>query len=93
MSDETGAPNLDCMTDSDLQEFAESPLREPVRKARAMFPNRPAGYVTARYELNNYAWNLIAARGCRKRGDIPGAQVYERICELIYERLPAFARW
>jgi hypothetical protein len=89
----SGAPNLDCMTDSDLAAFAESPLREPVRKARAMFPERPRGYVTARYDLNHYAWNLKAARYCRTRGDITGAQVYEDICERIYARLPEFARW
>lgn len=86
-------PNIDCMSNAELNAFAESPLRKPIKKARAMFPERPRGYVTARYNLNHYAWNAIAARSCRLRGDITGAQVYELICDRIYKELPEFARW
>lgn len=65
----------------------------PVKVARTMFPSRPTGYVKATRNLGAYAANLSAARSCRVSGDIVGAQVYETICQSIYDRLPTYARW
>jgi hypothetical protein len=30
---------------------------------------------------------------CRELGHIDSALMYERICDQIYDKLPAFARW
>ena len=91
---ETGPVNLDGATDSDLSTFAQATRGvSPRRAARQLFPNQTRGAVTAVKSLNAYAWNLITARACRLRGDIETAQMYEGICERIYDGLPGFAKW
>lgn len=65
----------------------------PVAEARVLFPGRPEGYVQAAIGLRNYAVNRAVAIQCRRRGDIQGAQMYERIAEKIYRDLPAYAKW
>lgn len=91
---EVGAPNLDAMADDDLEAFAVKYERAARRKhARVMFPEAERGHVRALESLGHYARNLLTVRQCRIRGDIISAQNYETICEGIYTRLPAFARW
>jgi hypothetical protein len=89
------APNLDAMTDQELSEFAQSVDQRSTQRLKAarMFPDNRQGRVKALRALGHYAWNACTARTCRGRGDIQAAQVYELICEQIYDRLPAWARW
>lgn len=85
--------NLDCdFTDSsDLMAFWYKHQRG--QNAREIFPDGGKGTRRAVADLANYASNLATARQCRARGDISTAQAYEGICQRIYEKLPAFARW
>jgi hypothetical protein len=87
-----GPVNLDCYPGDPFAFWAVVRF-QPVRVARTMFPTRPAGYVKATRNLAGYAANVGAAQSCRLAGDIVGAQVYETICQSIYDRLPTFARW
>lgn len=85
--------NLDAETPDDLWKFAsELGGVRPIRGARMLFPNRPRGYVRAAVSLRCYAENKATAIACRLRGDIPAAQIYETICDRIYDSLPDFAR-
>lgn len=84
--------NLDCMSPDELFEFWMC-YKSGRNSARTLFPARPAGYVNATRRLANYASNKAVAMQCRLRGDIVAAQVYEIICDSIYDGLPAFARW
>jgi hypothetical protein len=91
--DGTGAPNLDSMTEAELVAFHREVQTGPILVARGLFPARPSGYGTATRLLAAYADNKRTAMQCRIRGDIEAAVVYEIICEQIYAKLPAFARW
>lgn len=51
------------------------------------------GVRNATHDLANYAWNMTAARACRERGAISQSQMYENICDHIYNGLPVWARW
>lgn len=86
--------NLDCLSidGQDLIVWWRDHSRG-VNCARALFPDRPKGYVHATRDLANYASNKGTAMLCRSRGDISGAQSYEAICNRIYSQLPAYARW
>lgn len=85
--------NLDSMEEGDLTEVWKRIHWAPVKTARELFPERPKGYVTATRNLGYYAINKATAMSCRCQGDIPAAQVYEKICESIYIELPWWARW
>lgn len=91
-----GGVNLDGEHDDNLMAFwawggaSGSTLH---RAARAIFPSRPAGYVSVTGSLRGYAANKATAMRCRATGDLAAAQVYERICETIYDELPEWARW
>lgn len=88
------APNLDDgMTRDELMAFWAKINHGPVNTARELFPAQYRGYVRATRDLGNYAANKAAAMLCRTSGDIPGALVYEGICDRIYSKLPNFARW
>lgn len=58
-----------------------------------LFPERPERYARTTRQLAQYAANKSAAIGCRIRGEIARALVYEGICERIYDALPVFAHW
>lgn len=60
---------------------------------RELFPDARPGRIIATRDLADYAANKAAAMGCRERGDIERALMYERICERIYGALPTWARW
>ncbi len=86
--------NLDTMEQDELWTFwsATRGVR-PIKSARALFPERPKGYVTAFKNLGNCAANKATAMSCRIAGDANAALMYERIADRIYSELPAFARW
>jgi hypothetical protein len=67
--------------------------QHPVKTARKLFPTKPRGYVTATVDLSHYASNKAVAINERLKGNIQAAEIYEKICENIYNRLPTFARW
>jgi len=83
--------NLDCMPESELMQFWNKHKRG--MNYRALFPAGGRGTKAATADLANYASNRHAAIGCRLRGDIVSAQMYESICERIYVGLPEAARW
>ena len=91
--------NLDAMPHSELVEFAiavggGTACGHPsIKAARALFPDRPKGYVVATGDLRAYAWNKATAMQCRLRGEIETALIYEGIGDRIYDRLPDWARW
>jgi hypothetical protein len=89
---ENNVPNLDCFTcATELMEFWNK--HQNGRNYRALFPTGGAGTKRATADLANYASNTAAARGCRLRGDINSALMYEGIAERIYGNLPTFAQW
>lgn len=92
---ETNTPldNLDNGYDADgLWALWEQHHRAPRRTAAAWFPDRPEGYVSAAHDIAAYCCNKSVAMKTRARGDVAAAQVYERICDRIYNELPCFAR-
>lgn len=70
----------------------------PVTCARALFPDRGKGYITATRALGNYASNLAARERCRERGDKNGVSVYQHSmdgCEdgfIFFTRPPNFKK-
>jgi hypothetical protein len=87
------APNLDCMNHDDLMNVWQRFTYHPIREGRKLFSERPKGYSSAARNLGHYAVNKSTAMSCRERGDIQAALIYEKICDNIYQDLPAFARW
>lgn len=97
--------NLDAMPPADLLAFAlrcRGPIGPDgtgrasgavsVKAARTLFPARPRGYVSATETLCHYAWNRYTAMQCRRRGDMISADIYETICDRLYQALPVWAR-
>jgi hypothetical protein len=61
-----------------------------------LWPGRkepPSGARRALKDMANYASNKATAMRERLKGAIPTAQMYESICERIYDDLPDWARW
>jgi hypothetical protein len=86
--------NLDAYGEpDDLMAFWQRHNGRSINAARELFPDRPHRYVRTARDLANYASNKATAMRCRARGDIATAQMYEGICERIYDALPAYARW
>lgn len=86
--------NLDCEIDSDdLWDLWNVIHVMPRITARALFPEKPSGYVTLTGWIGAYAANKATAMDCRKRGDVNAATCYEKICEGIYGRFPETVRW
>lgn len=83
-------PNLDAGTAEDLMAFWFT--HQKGRNRAALGLSGPGSVVTAN-NLACYASNKAAAMGCRLRGDIQSALVYEGICDRIYESLPENVRW
>ena len=84
------APNLDDMSKSDLQAFADTNARE-ADDALSTLPDVAQG--TFRHKLVNYAYTKIAAMDYREAGRIDLAMQYEKICDLSYRTLPSALRW
>ncbi len=69
-------------------------MARPTRRdAEALVGDRRPGFTTISGSLAGYASNKATAMRCRERGDIQAALVYEKICELIHEKLPADLVW
>lgn len=86
-------PNFDAMPESELMDFW-SRYHRPTRKdAEALIGDRRKGFTTIAATLASYACNKAVAMGCRAKGDIQAAEVYEHACELSYQRLPEDLRW
>lgn len=85
--------NLDDYSTESADLFAFWAKHQAGRRSRDLFPDKPAGARRATADLANYAANKGTAMDCRRRGDIQTAQMYESICERIYQGLPGFARW
>lgn len=86
-------PNFDAMTPQDLLTFYEKYKSRNRALAELLVGDTRAGYLALCQGLANYASNKAAAMGCRKRGDIIGARIYEKVCDDIYDRLPEDLRW
>lgn len=87
----TNVPNLDDMTQEDLNAFTHKHYRGG--QYRLLFPEGGRGTQTAAKDLYNYAANKHCAMSQRKIGNITTALKYEEICQKIYDDLPTFARW
>lgn len=88
---EFDVPNLDAQTPDELLAFWSKHQRG--RQYKTLAPNGGRGTKLATEALANYASNKATAMQCRVRGDIPGALMYESICERIYKQLPEWAQW
>jgi len=89
-------PNLDCMTRDDLSAWLAYIGRtgRPQRdKAAALIGDRRKGYLAIAGHIRNYAVNKYVAMQCRTAGRVGAAIVYERICDMIYSKLPDDLRW
>jgi hypothetical protein len=93
MEPDPGAPNLDAMPYKALIDFWDEASHATYRIARELFPSRRKGYVSVTEDLGHYAINKATAITLRESGDIQRAQVYEAICQKVYDRLPEWARW
>jgi len=89
---EIGAPNLDGWCADDLMKFWNF-ARSSRKLAAFMFPDNRKGRVLALCALAGYAANKATAMSCRASGNIKSALVYEKICDMIYQKLPKWARW
>ena len=83
--------NLDCLESSELWQFWQT--HQQGRHYRELFPTGGKDTKRATADLACYASNKATAIDCRIRGDINAALMYEQICDRIYSRLPAFAKW
>lgn len=92
---EAGGVNIDCYSvdAAEVWNLAECLNRHATEASRILFPERPIGYRRTTISLAHYAFNKAAAMRCRTAGDTIGATNYDRIAQMIYDRLPAFARW
>jgi hypothetical protein len=87
-------PNFDAMTRYELMDFcARYPSRPSRKAAAALIGDTRKGYTVIAASLGAYAANKAAAMFCREQGDITGSNVYERICDDIYSRLPNDLKW
>ena len=90
----TMIPNLDAMEPEDLMKFWMKYQNIGRRKdCEELIGDRRPKFTVIAANLGAYAANKAAAISCRENGNIRGAEVYEKICELIYEKLPLDCRW
>lgn len=85
--------DLESQDKDQLMVIYDTIRNNPVKVARQQFPKRPRGFVTVTKDLGHYACNRAVAINCRLKGEIQTAQIYETICDQIYDRLPQWARW
>lgn len=84
-------PNLDALSADELMAFW---MRyQSGRQYRELFPVQVPGRKRATADLANYASNKATAIGCRLRGDISTALMYEDIADRIYAGLPTWSKW
>ena len=88
-------PNFDAMYDQELWKWWQKNHNPTRQQARLIFPTQPQDYnlIVVVRDLANYARNKSFAMGCRAVGQIKTALVYETACDVIYDRLPEYAKW
>ena len=86
-------PNFDGMSRDDLMAFWARYHRPSRKDAELLIGDRRKGFTTVASALANYACNKAVAMGCREKGDIQAALIYEQHCELSYDRLPVDIKW
>lgn len=65
--------------------------RRPIRAARALFPERPKGYLAATMKLREYAYYKASAEN---RELLRETRIeYARLCGRVWVELPAYARY
>lgn len=87
------ACNPDAVNDSNELFLASAALSRKTRDAAMLLGVSGKGSHNAVRALSNYCANKGAAVVCRKAGTIDRAQMYEAICERIFNELPAALRW
>ena len=87
--------NLDCLSNdpADLFKWWLEHRSPTQAKCVELFGRAGPGSYRAMRDMANYAANKGAAMKCRLTGDISTAQMYERICDSIYQQLPDYALW
>lgn len=86
-------PNLDAMDQEELMKFWKRFHRPRRKEAAELIGDRRKGYTNLASLIAGYACNKAVAMGCREKGDIQAAQVYELHCDMTYERIPEDLRW
>lgn len=86
-------PNLDGMSEDELMAFWKRYNRPTRADAEELIGDRRKLFTVITSHLASYAVNKATSMGCRKRGDLAAATLYEGIAERIYERLPDDVRW
>lgn len=87
----SNVPNLDATWQDDLRLFWKH--HQNGRHYLELFPDGALGTKRTTADLANYAHNKATAMGCRLRGDVNTALMYEGVCDRIYLSLPDAARW
>lgn len=86
-------PNFDAMDPEDLMKFW-SKYHRPTRKdAEEIVGDCRPGFTKLASTLACYACNKAVAMEQRAKGNIQSAEIYERHCELVYDRLPEDLKW
>jgi hypothetical protein len=86
-------PNLDAMDIEDVKAFRRACASDLDGKSKELFPDQPAGCFEATYNLEGYASLKINAINARHEGRMDDALDYEHSADIIYTRLPVWARW
>jgi hypothetical protein len=85
--------NLDAMDTEDLWAFYTAHRYANKSSRLLVCGHLGRGTITATKNACHYAANKATAMQCRERGDIETAQMYEGICERIYNELPQDLKW
>jgi hypothetical protein len=86
-------PNFDAMPKEELMAFWSKYHRASRKDAEALVGDRRPGYTNIAATIANYACNTAVAMGCRLRGDIQAAMLYEQSADMCYDSLPKDLRW
>jgi ribulose-5-phosphate 4-epimerase/fuculose-1-phosphate aldolase len=89
---ENEVPNLDAMPPSELKAFWSKWHRATKQQAVQLVGVRKDANKIV-HTLAAYAIAKASAMELREEGDIRGAMVYEKHCDLYYEDLPEDCRW
>lgn len=81
-------PNLDALDEGDLGKWRSEQFRIACASCLQTGPEW-----RARWHLIGYATHRVQAMKLRKAGDIQAAMRHEQECDVIYRRLPEWARW
>ena len=86
-------PNLDCMSREELWAFWEKHRHGKRKESLELIGDTRKGYTTLAMTLAAYACNKATAMKCRGEGLLEAAQVYEKICDNMYDELPKDLKW